>query len=373
MNFLTQVLIEARRPEYRFALDDATASLVIRQARAADLLAHLDHVLDGRIATNVSPRFSEHLAAARVLVKKQHQTVHWEITQLKSAVQRTGAPMVLLKGSAYIAKGILSGKGRMLGDIDILVPRGALQDVENALKKSGYFPKDISDYDKRYYREWSHEIPPVVHFNRHTTVDIHHSILPPTTRLKPDARLLLADAEPLPGHEDVYTLSPQDMILHSACHLFHEGELQHGLRDLLDIHALLGEFMIEERDWLNLLARARQLDLRLPLYYALHYASRLLQTPVPPAILEELTDDAPNRLVRGIQDWCFEEAFEPDHPSCQHWYSGIALFLLYLRAHYLRMPIHMLVPHLFYKAFLAPYHERRREEAKTRRQQQLQG
>ncbi|RMG34768.1 MAG: hypothetical protein D6720_08530, partial [Gammaproteobacteria bacterium] len=321
LNHLTPLLIAARDPAFRYKGNDAEAALLVRQARAADLLAHLQQVLDGRIASNVSPRLQEHLQAARILADKQHQIVRWEVEQISKATRRVGAPMVLLKGAAYVAAGIRAGQGRLLSDIDILVPAGAIEDVERSMKRSGYFPKEISDYDRRYYREWSHEIPPVVHLSRQTTVDIHHSILPPTTRLKPDSRLLLAEAEPLPGYEEVYTLSPRDMILHSACHLFHEGELHHGLRDLVDIHTLLDEFMTDQATWEGLVNRARQLDLMPPLYYALRYASRILNTPVPPEIFTAIAPGGPGPLVGAMQDWCFGEAFKPHHPSCDRWHS----------------------------------------------------
>ncbi len=373
MNLLTPLLIAARKPGFHYDASALEAATLIRQARAADLLAHLEVALHNRIDPKVSPRFQMHVEAARILAEKQRQNVNWEVEQIAKATRRIGVPMVLLKGSAYIARNIRAGRGRLLSDIDILVPQGAIDDVENSMKKSGYFPKEVSDYDRRYYREWSHEIPPVVHFNRHTTVDIHHSILPPTTRLKPDARLLLAEAEPLPGHEDVYTLSPRDMILHSACHLFHEGELQHGLRDLVDIHTLLSEFMTDQAAWEGLVTRARQLDLMPPLYYALRYASRILETPVPPHILKAVQAGGPGCLMGKMQDWCFGEAFQPDHPTCRTWHSGLARLLLYIRAHYLRMPLAMLGPHLAYKALVVPYRERKREEDRLRRQQQLQG
>ena len=34
-------------------------------------------------------------------------------------------------------------------------------------------------------------------------------------------------------------LAPHDLVLHSAVHLFSEGETDHGLRNLLDLHRLL--------------------------------------------------------------------------------------------------------------------------------------
>ena len=45
---------------------------------------------------------------------------------------------------------------------------------------------------------------------------------------------LLARARPL-GDSGFHVLAPEDMVLHSAVHLYQEGELDHGMRDLLDL------------------------------------------------------------------------------------------------------------------------------------------
>lgn len=58
-------------------------------------------------------------------------------------------------------------------------------------------------------------------------------------------------------------------MLHSACHLFHEGEWGHGLRDLVDLDAMLRAFAAEPGFWSTLLVRAQDLNLGRPLYLAL--------------------------------------------------------------------------------------------------------
>ncbi len=50
-------------------------------------------------------------------------------------------------------------------------------------------------YDDLYYRQWMHELPPLVHGERGRMVDVHHTILPLTARPTPDAQALIADAE----------------------------------------------------------------------------------------------------------------------------------------------------------------------------------
>ncbi len=56
------------------------------------------------------------------------------------------------------------------------------------------------------------------------------------------------------------------MILHSATHLFHEGEFDNALRDLADLDALLKQYQSEGNSWESLLMRAKQLDLILYLF-----------------------------------------------------------------------------------------------------------
>lgn len=45
-------------------------------------------------------------------------------------------------------------------------------------------------------------------------------------------------------------------------------------------------------------------------------------------------------------------ALRPAHPSCADQLTTPALFRLYIRGHYLRMPLGLLMPHLFRKAFV---------------------
>ena len=75
-------------------------------------------------------------------------------------------------------------------DIDIMVPEALLGDVEVALLAHGWAHIKFSDYDQRYYRKWSHELPPLVRQQRKTVVDVHHTILPRTSRLRPDVAKL---------------------------------------------------------------------------------------------------------------------------------------------------------------------------------------
>lgn len=220
---------------------------------------------------------------------------------------------------------------------------------------AGWHPTGLSEYDKRYYRRWMHEIPPLQHIHRETVIDVHHAILPDTARYHPDPFKLRSSAVAVDSLPGVYVLCEEDRILHSATHLFHDGELPHGLRDLTDLDLLLREAAVAPDFWQRLLARAAELQLSRPLFYALRYVRHFLDTPVPDSVAAALEPSAPGRLTLALMDGIFTRALAPTHASCADRYTPAARLAAFVRAHWLRMPAHLLIPHLFHKAFISPY------------------
>src|SRR5258706_9448987 len=147
-----------------------------------------------------------------------------------------------------------------------------------------------------------HELPPMRHIIRQTVIDVHHAILPETARLKPDSAKLRAAAVPLEGKQGLFVFSPADMVLHSATHLFHDGELENGLRDLFDLDSLLREFSQRVGFWELLIARSAELYLKRPLYYALRYTSLILGTPVPLQVLQTAEPGKPVPPIDQVMD-----------------------------------------------------------------------
>src|SRR5256885_1116045 len=166
-----------------------------------------------------------------------------------------------------------------------------------------------------YYRRWMHELPPLRHISRRTWLDVHHAILPITARLKPDSAKLLAASRPVTGEPRLRVLEPVDMVLHSAAHLFCNEDVGNSLRDLLDLDSLLREFARDEAFWPRLSVRAGELDLTRPLYYALRYAVRLLDTPVPDRVLGAAEIGRPPTLLRGLMDALFLRTLQPNPAS----------------------------------------------------------
>ena len=258
---------------------------LIPQARQAGLLARLALLVERERGLDGIPApVRAHLASARILAEKHARDVRFEIDRLCDLLGKLLGRIVLLKGAAYLCADLPPARGRIFHDIDILVPPDMLPAVEAMLGLAGWRLGDIDAYDEAYYRRWMHQLPPLFNAARQSAIDVHHTIVPATARIKLDPEALLKATVAIPGRPELAVLSPPDMILHSAVHLFNEGEFARGLRDLDDINLLLRHFGRDAAFWPALADRAEALDLTRPLFFALRYSKALLATPVPDAI-----------------------------------------------------------------------------------------
>jgi hypothetical protein len=341
-----------REPSAMAAFDADTWDFVVRQASSAGLLGRLGALarragIEGALPLTVR----RHLTAALTIAEQQQRAVRWELIQLTDALAELDGPILLLKGAAYAAAELPPAGGRLFSDIDILVPKAQIGATEAALMLDGWVSGQRSAYDQRYYREWMHEIPPMTHIRRQTALDLHHNILPETARLRTRAEPILARARPLPEFPRFSIPTPVDLVLHSATHLFHEGEWEHGLRDLVDLDAMLREFGASPGFWDELLAVAGEMNLGRPLFYGLRYCRRLLETPMPNG-LSERCPSRPGDAAASMMDRLFMPGFSTAHHSLRLRGAGPASFALYVRSHWLRMPMHLLLPHLARKSWM---------------------
>lgn len=351
----------ASHPLIRFLRDPQSARRftitdwgdLLRSARRCQLLSRIAWMaMNGRVIDITPDKVRLHLASALLLAESQSRSVDWEIRQIQHALGSRKIPFIVLKGAAYIKAGLDVGQGRLMSDIDIMVPRHRLEDAEKGLCGHGWFPTKIDAYDQRYYRSWMHELPPLRHLGRGTSLDVHHTILPPTAALKPDPEKLWHHALPLEAEPDVHVLTPIDMILHSAVHLFHDGDMQHGLRDLVDIDALIKQFATTAGFWEALARRAAELDLLRPCYYALKHCRFWLATPIPEAAYEEIRETgSPPRIADLVMDKIFSASLGTALEPVPSALTQLSNFIVYVRSHYLRMPLYLLIPHLLRKQF----------------------
>ena len=323
-----------RDPQAAAQVRDWTS--VISVARAESLIGSLAHRLE---ETDVPAKAAAILKDARRDFAQVRVQALWEAEMARRALAPVGVPVILLKGSAYAVAGLDAGVGRSIGDLDIMVPRAALPDVEKALLEAGWEHVKEDGYDDHYYREWMHELPPLIHRERDRMIDVHHTILPLTARRCPDAEAMIADSRVL--GDGLRVLAPEDMVIHSVAHLFADGDLAGGLRNLWDIDRLVRELGREAGFHERLMKRADRHQLLPHVSRALRLARRLYGTPVDAAAA------AAGRMRAA------DALFERRLMARDGWGRGrhrASRFGFYLRSHLLRMPPLMLARHLWTKA-----------------------
>jgi hypothetical protein len=333
---------------------------VLGQARVTRLLGRLAaHFADqGWVPENRKGPYL-HLESGLRLTERQQHEVRWEVSRIAHALRNQSTPVVLLKGAAYLMAELPAARGRLFSDIDILVPHPQIGVVEGSLFAAGWISDERDAYNQRYYRQWMHEIPPLRHIQRNTFIDLHHTVTPPTSRFNVDGARLLEGIRPVAGHANIFVLAPVDMVLHSAVHLFTEGEFYAGLRDLLDLNDLVHHFAQQAGFWDSLLQRAAELGLGIPLFHALYHLERLFGTSAPAHLSQRVSDLGPNPWSKWFMAWALGLALRPAHPSCEAGgFVGLARWLLYVRSHALRMPLRLVVPHLVRKAWMRSFPEK---------------
>ena len=135
---------------------------------------------------------SAHASAARLA-----QLARWEVDRVRRALAPSGIPIIALKGVAYVLRGLPHASTRLMSDVDVMVPRDRIDAAEQALLAAGWEGTKLDPHDQKYYREWSHELPPLHYPGRVLGVDVHHTICAPISRLRPDAQAFWASAESL--------------------------------------------------------------------------------------------------------------------------------------------------------------------------------
>ncbi len=349
----TDALLSAlTRPEGLVDLPADAWDALLRMASCAGVHARLAFAArDSGLLDRLPQAAQQHFAAARAVSADHERTIRREINRVERALAGADVPVILLKGAAYIAAGLPIARSRLIADVDIMVPKESLFSVERSLRQHGWEPMRLDANDRRYYRTAMHELPPFIHRERGAVLDVRHTILPETSRLKPDPRKLAEDMRAIEGQR-FHVLAPIDMVLHAAAQLFHDDDLALALPDLIDLHELLGRFSDERYFWSELVLRAYELDLARPLFYALRYSSRLLGTSVPDEVVSAAEACAPPVPVLALMDSLVTRVLLPDEPERPRRGRAAAALLLYIRAHWLRMPPLPLARHLLRKAFL---------------------
>ncbi|MCE2572323.1 nucleotidyltransferase family protein [Motilimonas eburnea] len=288
-------------------------------------------------------RAIQRLDWAQQMVRHQQQSVNMALQQLGEALAPY-SPM-LLKGAAYHVANTRNASGRMMSDIDVLIPKQDLERAERSLWLHGWDNRGKSAYDEQYYRAWMHELPPFVHKKTGIVLDLHHHWLPNDCRWQFDIERVRSRAQPLA--DMAFSLpDPIDLCLHACAHLWLGGEGDKGWRDLRDIF-LLSQAVTSEQ----LFLRASELNLIQPFA-----RTHLLANQLFGEISSDSQASTQSRLQpRFDKGWALKAMLPPSQFN-QPWDVTWAKLSFYCRGHLLRMPLSLLLPHLLRKAITRQRH-----------------
>ncbi|MDH4182601.1 MAG: nucleotidyltransferase family protein [Nitrospinota bacterium] len=156
---------------------------------AADLKAHRDHwpelistsskyLLTPSLAFGLAEKNLAHLApldvqeyleAVLTLNRQRSNEIRAQALELAAALGKEGLFPLFLKGSANLLAGLYEDNGqRLIGDIDILIPPGQMENTVEAIKRCGYIEVDGSVHPPYMYH-W----PVMYKKDRVTVVEPH--------------------------------------------------------------------------------------------------------------------------------------------------------------------------------------------------------
>ncbi|GAA6184225.1 nucleotidyltransferase family protein [Aliiglaciecola sp. NS0011-25] len=319
--------------------------------RESKLLASLYHVALRDGSFDQYPEFAKrHLGSAQVYAKRQAQQILFEAVEFRLQLEQVGITAVFLKGAGYTLRNSLNSHGRVCSDIDVLVNKKDLSAAEAHLKNNRWQSEVLSDYDEKYYRQWAHEVPPLIHINRATVVDMHHNLYPPISGRTTNIDQFISSR--LKTASGCFVLEPATTVMHSIIHLFANEDSSSWIRDLFDITLLIKEYESDDF-WTSLIDLSKQTDFEFEFVCCMHALKFYTDISVP-----EIANDYIARYkMTKIQVWLMNHAIIPaicpEHDLLLTAKIRWAKKLVYLRGHWIKMPFNVLIKHFAFKSFFA--------------------
>lgn len=205
-----------------------------------------------------------------------------ELRKVLKAFRDEGIGVIVLKGAALAETVYPNRTLRPMSDIDLLVRKENLSNVEAKLIGMGYvLEKRIET--KEYYIE--HHYHWVFTKRSATSIEIHWHIQRPTSPFRIDIDGLWQRAQWTKiAAAEALVLSPEDLLLHLCQHM-HKHNLIGGIRPLCDI-AHVVEHYNNAINWMEFRTRSSQWGISPYVYLALYLAKELLDARIPRSFLD---------------------------------------------------------------------------------------
>ncbi len=247
--------------------------------------------------TNIPPYYQEQLRRIYLNAAARNVRLYNQLEEVVKKLNKNGIPVMLLKGS-HLAKYVYGNIAlRPMGDIDLMVKQVDLETVHNFFLQDGY-----SVLEEPWNYQKNNGIP----------VEIHPHIkrLPREERVSIQGLWARGDKFFL-GPEEVYTLCPEDLILHLSLHSCMEHDLNNGLKTCFDIYHTV-KFYDRRLNWEQLWTRAEDWGIENTVYLMIALTEKLIGLPMPDYVNNSMK---PDQVSLGYLAEAEEIIFErpPEH------------------------------------------------------------
>nr|WP_252729390.1 nucleotidyltransferase family protein [Aliiglaciecola lipolytica] len=347
---LYQILLNPSRGLNLALTDWQNVIFILREGK---LLASLYHAAKRDGCYDAYPHFvKRHLYSAYVYANRQAQQIFFEANEFRLLLEQVGITAVFLKGAGYTLRNSLNSYGRVCSDIDVLVNKNDLTAAEAHVKKNRWQSETLNDYDEKYYRDWAHEIPPLIHINRATVVDMHHNLYPPISGRAINIKKFISSRQKM--QSGCFVLEPATTVMHSIIHMFANEDSSSWMRDLYDIILLIKENESVEF-WKVLMESSQQTDFDFEFEFvccikALQHYSNL---NIPTDVVSYINDYRLTKLQRWLIQNAILPSIAPEHSLVMSSKIKWAKTIVYFRGHWIKMPFAVLCKHFAFKSFFA--------------------
>ncbi|HSU13331.1 nucleotidyltransferase family protein [Longimicrobium sp.] len=227
-----------------------------------------------------------------------------ELRRLLAALGAAGIEVLAYKGPALAVQAYGDLSLRSFVDLDLLVRPGDVPRALGVLDAQGYAPAlALSPAQERYFRRVDGDYP-LVHRQTELLVELHARVSSERFCMPVETHGLMRRAQSVPvGGGAMRTLGDDDLLLVLCVH-----GAKHRWKRLEWLAAVAALLRGQRGDVATVLERATQARARRTVLLGLSLARRLLDAPLPPAVVREIEGDAAlSRLADEAVRRMFEE------------------------------------------------------------------
>jgi hypothetical protein len=203
----------------------------------------------------------------------------------------------------------------------------------------------LNDYDEKYYREWSHELPPYIHSESGVTLDIHHNLIPLSSGKT--INIAQIDATKVWVGSNLYIPSDAYLILHSAIHLLLNDDTEKGLRDCFDLHSLIQGYLTSKTvDSLRVIFIEANCEAEFSIL--IHLLNRIFKNQYSEVLLSGV------KRLSWHDQVLVNSLYRTIFPHTDYLHdnkSALARQHVYIHGHLSKMPFLLFIQHICYKGY----------------------